>query len=73
MYNVPSVSEVPRGGVWVEVRSTVARYTLLYEVTGNNLSGLHCFTTLFLLLRSIILAKMQLLLKLQISGLVIAK
>ena len=29
-YNVPSVSGVPRRGIWAEVRSTGARYALLY-------------------------------------------
>ena len=30
--NVPSVSEVPRRGIWAKVRSTEARYALLGDV-----------------------------------------
>ncbi len=40
-YNVLSVSEVPRKGIWAKVHSTVARYALLYEVrikTANKLT-----------------------------------
>ena len=40
LYNVPSVSEVPRRGIWAEVRSTGARYALLSDVTRISYSSI---------------------------------
>ena len=34
-YNVPSVSEVPKRGIWAKMRSTVARYALLGDPNGE--------------------------------------